>query len=169
MEKYIYKCKDCGSKKYHKNGDDYICDYCGSIETVHFEKQNSNLEQIAKANENAANQSQTVLATRDEEGSENISETATTISVAETKKEIVSAEDKAELSRICKVVLGPSFIKLLICFFTGIFGGHKFYEGKIGWGILYLLTAGLFGVGYVVDVVLCAVNYAKDIEKGLLK
>lgn len=169
MEKYIYKCKDCGSKKYHKDGDDYICDYCGSIETVHFEKQKSNLEQIAKTNENAENQSQTVSSASDKNASENISETTTTILVAETKKESVSAEDKAEISRIFKVVLGPSFIKLLICFFTGIFGGHKFYEGKIGWGIIYLLTAGLFGVGYVVDVVLCAVSYAKDIAKGLLK
>lgn len=48
------------------------------------------------------------------------------------------------------------WVSLLLCFFLGIFGGHKFYEGKIGMGILYLFTAGLFTIGFLVDfVVLC--------------
>lgn len=42
---------------------------------------------------------------------------------------------------------------LLFCVFLGVFGGHKFYEGKIGMGILYLLTAGCCCVGVVVDIV----------------
>ena len=35
----------------------------------------------------------------------------------------------------------------------GIFGAHKFYEGKIGMGILYLFTVGLFGIGWVIDLI----------------
>lgn len=35
--------------------------------------------------------------------------------------------------------------------FLGIFGGHKFYQGKIFTGILYFFTGGLFGIGYVYD------------------
>ena len=42
---------------------------------------------------------------------------------------------------------------LCLCLFLGCFGGHKFYEGKIGGGILYLFTAGLFGIGVIVDLI----------------
>lgn len=42
---------------------------------------------------------------------------------------------------------------LLFCLGTGLFGGHKFYEGKVGMGVLYDLTLGLFGFGVVADLV----------------
>ena len=41
-----------------------------------------------------------------------------------------------------------------LCLFLGYFGAHKFYEGRIGMGILYLLTIGLFGIGWIVDIIL---------------
>lgn len=52
------------------------------------------------------------------------------------------------------------WITLLLCIFLGFFGGHKFYEGKTGLGILYIFTAGLFGIGVFVDfvVILCKPN-----------
>ncbi|MBQ9985327.1 MAG: TM2 domain-containing protein [Oscillospiraceae bacterium] len=40
-----------------------------------------------------------------------------------------------------------------LCLFVGLFGAHKFYEGKILLGILYLFTAGLFGIGVVFDLI----------------
>lgn len=43
------------------------------------------------------------------------------------------------------------WIALLLCFFGGMIGLHRFYVGKIGTGILYILTAGVFGIGAVVD------------------
>jgi hypothetical protein len=35
--------------------------------------------------------------------------------------------------------------------FLGVFGIHRFYLGKWGTGILYLLTLGLLGIGLIYD------------------
>lgn len=42
---------------------------------------------------------------------------------------------------------------LLLCFFFGFAGAHKFYEGKIGMGVLYFVTLGLLGVGVIIDFI----------------
>ncbi|MFO1249570.1 MAG: TM2 domain-containing protein, partial [Inhella sp.] len=39
----------------------------------------------------------------------------------------------------------------LLLTFLGLFGIHRFYLGKWPTGILYLVTAGLFGLGYLYD------------------
>ena len=43
------------------------------------------------------------------------------------------------------------WVALLLLLFFGAVGGHKFYEGKIGMGVLYIFTLGLLGVGVIVD------------------
>lgn len=42
---------------------------------------------------------------------------------------------------------------LLITIFLGGLGVHRFMAGKIGTGIIWLLTGGCFGIGYIVDIV----------------
>lgn len=49
-------------------------------------------------------------------------------------------------------------IALLLCIFFGYFGAHKFYEGKIIMGVIYLFTLGLFGFGWIVDIILIALK-----------
>lgn len=44
------------------------------------------------------------------------------------------------------------WVALFLCVFFGYFGFHKFYEGRIGWGILYLLTFGFCGIGWFIDI-----------------
>ena len=49
--------------------------------------------------------------------------------------------------------LKNKWISFCLCLFLGFLGAHKFYEGKTGLGILYLFTCGLFGIGWLVDMI----------------
>jgi predicted RNA-binding Zn-ribbon protein involved in translation (DUF1610 family) len=51
---------------------------------------------------------------------------------------------------------------LLLCFFLGCFGVHRFYVGKIGTGLLQLFTIGGFGIWALVDFILIAVGEFRD-------
>ena len=53
-------------------------------------------------------------------------------------------------------------VALLLCIFLGVLGVHRFYVGKIGTGLLYLFTGGLFGIGWIIDIILIAVGSFKD-------
>lgn len=44
-------------------------------------------------------------------------------------------------------------IALILCIFLGILGVHRFYVGKMPSGILYFLTLGIFGIGWILDII----------------
>ena len=46
------------------------------------------------------------------------------------------------------------WLAFLLCLFLGPLGIHKFYEGRIGMGILYLITVGIFGIGWLIDCII---------------
>jgi len=53
----------------------------------------------------------------------------------------------------------PAF---LLCFFLGVLGAHRFYVGKIGSGILQLVTLGGLGIWTLIDFIMIIVGAFTD-------
>ena len=69
----------------------------------------------------------------------------------------INPKDNDHITCIQPTTLGKrknKYISLILCIFLGYIGAHKFYEGKIGMGILYIFTVGLFYIGWLTDIVL---------------
>lgn len=48
------------------------------------------------------------------------------------------------------------WIAFALCFVLGYLGIHRFYVGKIATGVLYIFKGGLFGIGWLVDLIMIA-------------
>jgi len=53
---------------------------------------------------------------------------------------------------------------LLLCFLLGGLGVHRFYVGKIGTGILQLVTFGGLGIWILIDLIVIAIGKFSDKE-----
>ena len=51
---------------------------------------------------------------------------------------------------------------LILCLIGGVFGLHQFYVGRIGKGLLYLCTMGLFFIGTVLDFISILMGNFRD-------
>ncbi|MDR2005764.1 MAG: NINE protein [Acidaminococcales bacterium] len=58
-------------------------------------------------------------------------------------------------------------ITLLLCLFLGGIGGHRFYVGKPGTGILQLCTLGGLGIWVLIDLIMILCGKFKD-GQGLI-
>ena len=53
-------------------------------------------------------------------------------------------------------------VALVLCILLGYFGVHRFYVGKGGSGLVWLLTFGLFGIGWLIDIVMILLGGFRD-------
>lgn len=63
----------------------------------------------------------------------------------------------SQKSRMVALISGALF---------GVLGVHHFYVGRVGMGIAYIFTGGLFGIGWLVDIISIATGNFKD-SRGL--
>ncbi|MGH8704539.1 MAG: TM2 domain-containing protein [Burkholderiales bacterium] len=57
---------------------------------------------------------------------------------------------------------------LLLCFFLGMLGVHRFYVGKIGTGVLQLVTLGGLGIWALIDFIMIVIQKFTDKEGNTL-
>lgn len=55
-------------------------------------------------------------------------------------------------------------VALVLAIFLGWIGVHRFYLGKVGTGVLWLLTGGCLGIGWFVDIILIACGSMRDVD-----
>lgn len=56
----------------------------------------------------------------------------------------------------------------LLAFFFGVLGVHRFYVGKVGTGVLMIVTLGALGVWTLIDFIMILVGSFKDKEERVL-
>lgn len=86
------------------------------------------------------------------------SKSITTKNLNFSRNEIKAVYKKASQIKKLKTTSGDGssidWTAFWLCFFLGGLGIHRFYLGYPGIGILYLLTAGLCGIGVLVDFIM---------------
>lgn len=85
----------------------------------------------------------------------------------------VNAEELQTITKIEQVEDAPIYkteqfrhalVDMIGTILIGELGFHQFYNGHIFMGILYILTAGLFGIGYVYSIIVTIINFVDVFE-----
>jgi len=58
---------------------------------------------------------------------------------------------------------------ILLCLILGVFGAHRFYVGKVGTGIIQLVTLGGLGIWSFIDLIMIIVGKFEDKQGYVIK
>ena len=146
MQVYKFKCDNCGSTSCDKIDDTtYKCIFCGREQRIFMEQPKVSDEDYMSSN----------------------SETKEEPKASDENKDSKNETKNDNFAENCKDLYknNKSLVLLLVCIFVGYMGVHKFLQGKIVMGIIYFLTGGLFSIGWIIDIITCALDCVKDFNK----
>ena len=140
----IITCSGCGSQNTVIHGGTAKCEYCGV--TLVSEKSLITPQVVAETQPVVMNSSP-----------------AQPINVHVTVNNTPTSNEVIQSNIPSNVVSNKKrSIALLLCLFLGFFGGHLFYAGRVGKGVLYIFTIGLFFFGVVIDFLIILSGTFKD-------
>ena len=85
-----------------------------------------------------------------------------------TQEEFDKQKDKLLDSNSISSSQQDWLVALLLCFFIGVIGAHRFYVGKIGTGLLMVFTLGGLGIWTFIDLILIIVGKFKNKDGEVL-
>ena len=121
----IKKCPNCGATAYEGENGIVKCEYCGSV--VYIDETASTKTE----SKNYASQNDQYFS-------------SPTYRNENTQPQATGGRGRRK----------SKIIAILLCLFAGVFGAHRFYEGKFISGVFWLLTSGLGGLGIIIDLLI---------------
>lgn len=146
-------CKACrGIMTLSEDGKSLVCPYCGARELIpdHGAAERERLKTYRELEEQRIRSQEEIEKARIR---------------SEEKIRLEEQRQAAEKSTSDK----NRWVAALLCFLLGSLGAHRFYAGKIGTGILWLLTCGIFGVGWFVDLIMILCGSFRDAKGKQIK
>ena len=71
-----------------------------------------------------------------------------------SKNEVIHKNKNTKKAKSSSYGGKMQIVALILCVFLGLLGVHRFYLGYSGMGVIYLFTFGLFGFGWLIDILL---------------
>ena len=147
IQNSIYTCSGCGSKSTITNGIETKCEYCGNPILI----KSQSVSTTSAIPPQQYYQPQQMP-----------QQHVMYVNMQQTDGAIYQNQSR-------KLNTKKRGVAILLCLLLGFFGAHMFYVGRIGMGILYLFTCGLFFFGVIIDFLLILFGGFKDKSGNKLK
>ena len=146
----VLKCPSCGANVDISDDREFcFCSYCGT-KIMNGERVNVNVHYNYRGDPMVRN----INTTNNVYGSTNHT-THVTNNYYYTQNEILKGFSPSVSNK-------SRGVALFLCIFLGYLGIHQFYAGRVGKGILYFFTGGLFGIGWVIDIFITLFGSLRD-------